>query len=126
MNIKTEKPRWLARDHANFMFTWKLPFIPQWQGYQRSWHFSCPTCNNNIGAEWEEYKGIIGYSEDSFGDYIILHECPKCGTKWYNHLSHETDPELNRIMFEDMMFMAEEYGVGNPELLVKKEQVKDE
>ena len=68
--------------------------------------------------------GIVGYSEDSFGDLLVMHECPKCGTKWYTHLSHESDPELNKMLWEDMLCNAEDYGVSNPYLLIKKVEVK--
>ena len=78
-----------------------------------------------MGAEWEKVKGIVGYSEDSFGDILVMHECPTCGTKWYNHLSHAADEELNRAMLEDQLISAESYGVGNSALLVKKEEVKE-
>jgi hypothetical protein len=123
MIIKTEKPVWLSRERKLYMYEWNLPFIPQYQGYERSWHFSCPHCNNNMGAEWEEVKGIVGYSEDSFGDILVMHECPTCGTKWYNHLSHGASEELNRAMLEDQLISAESYGVGNSALLIKKEEV---
>lgn len=123
MIIKMTTPRYLSREHGNYRFVWKLPFISQYQGYQRSWHFSCPTCNNNYGAEWETCKGIVGYSEDSNGDYLILHECPDCGCKWYSHLTHDSNPEINKMMLESMFFKAEEYGVGNPDLLIDKERV---
>lgn len=76
-----------------------------------------------MGTEWEELRGIVGYSEDSHGEIIVMHECPTCGTKWYNHLSHEPDEELNRAMLEDLLISAENYGVGNSELLIKKEEV---
>lgn len=124
MILKTEKPYWSTNGRGMFMYEWNLPFIPQWQGYQRSWHFSCPHCNNNIGPEDETLKGIVGYSEDSYGDLIILHECPKCGTKWYNHLSHESDTELNRFMLLEMLIDSDNYRVANPNLLIKKEEVK--
>lgn len=123
MIIKTKKPVWLSREHKSYMFEWKLPYIAQYQGYRRSWHFSCPNCNNNMGAEWEKVKGIVGYSEDSYGEILVMHECPTCGTKWYNHLSHEASEELNRAMLEDQLISAESYGVGNSELLIKKEEV---
>lgn len=76
-----------------------------------------------MGAEWEEVRGIVGYSEDSSGEILVLHECPTCRTKWYNHLSHESDENLNRTMLEEQLINAENYGVGNSELLIKKEEV---
>lgn len=74
--------------------------------------------------EKEESTGIVGYSENSYGDLLVLHECPKCGTKWYTHLSHESDLEINKILWADMLLNAEDYGVANPDLLIKKEEVK--
>lgn len=124
MILKTDKPYYSTNGHKKYMYVWNLPFIPQYQGYKRSWHFTCPKCNNNMGAEWEELKGIVGYSEDSYGDLLILHECPRCGTKWYNHVSHESDSELNRFMLLEMLLKSDDYRVANPNLLIKKEEVK--
>ena len=119
MIIKTKKPVWLSREHKSYMFEWKLPYIAQYQGYQRSWHFTCPQCNDSMKPEDEQLKGIVGYSEDNQGDIVVLHECPVCGTKWYNHLSHELDDDFNQSMLERQLANAEKYGVGNSELLIE-------
>lgn len=44
------------RTHKLYRFTFNLPYIAQYQGYERSWNFCCPEC----GCGFKHAEEAIG------------------------------------------------------------------
>lgn len=112
------------RTHKLYRFTFNLPYIAQYQGYERSWNFTCPECGCDFNHA-DESTGIVGWSEDNEGGLLLLRECPKCGKKWYSHTaSDETSMEDFKQGAERILLDSYDYHVMNENLLVKKEEIK--
>ena len=112
------------RTNKLYRFTFNLPNIAQYQGYERSWNFSCPACGCGFNYA-DEATGIVGWSEDNEGSLLLLRECPKCGKKWYSHTaSDETSMEDFKRGAERILLDSYDYNVMNENLLVKKEEIK--
>jgi hypothetical protein len=82
---------------------YNFPFISQYDDYCYNADMCCE-CSEPTDRNYA--IGIVGYSTDSNGRILLLHECPKCGKKWRCHAignNRSKEPDYALLMTAYML-----------------------